>query len=230
LGKVLEVLNEHRIHPWNVMVHYEDDEEVSFILADMTEMVGDVGVVIDKISALPDVLEVDFWGPQLDYAYEAFGFPMTTSETEEVMVVVLKCFVEMLQEVKACFGSSGEVFLWYLAKGFGSSAAKLLGARLEGLSVEERIKAHLALLSSAGWGEFELKGIDLTKRLVEVRARDVFEVRHRKDSSKAPQCLFMRGYLTGMMSAHFEVRGVRVEEVFCEARGDDACLFLCRLG
>jgi len=230
LGKVLEVLSKHGVRPWNIMAHYEGDEGVSFIFADMSEVIGDVNAIIDEITALPDVLDVDFWGPQPDYVYEAFGFPTTISKTEEVIVVVLECFIEMLQGVKKYFGSSGEVFLWYLAREFGSSAAKLLDAKLEGFSVEERIKAHLALLFSSGWGRFKLKGIDLTKRFVEVKAKDIFEVRHRKSSSKAPQCLFTRGYLTGMMSTHFEVRGVRVEEVSCEAKGDDSCLFVCHLG
>lgn len=230
LGKALEVLNEHGILARNIVVHHEGDEEVSLILADMTDATDNVDVVISKLSALPGMLEVDFRGPRFNYMCKALGPLVNTSKAEEVIVVVLKCFIEMLQGVKACFGSSGEVFLWYLAREIGSSTAKLLDAKLEGLSAEERVRAHLAFLSSAGWGVFELKRVDLTKGLIEVRARNAFEVRHRKGSSKTPQCLFMKGYLAGMMSAHLSVKGVRAEEVSCEARGDEVCSFTCRLG
>jgi len=229
LGRVLEVLNEHGILPRNIAAHYEGDEEVLFILADTTEAISNIDVVVDKISALPDVLEVDFLGPQPDYACEAFGFPTTTSGTEEVMVIVLKCFTEMLQGVKTYFGSSGEVFLWYLAREIGSCTAKLLDAKLDSLSAEERVRAHLVFLSSAGWGVFELERLDLSKGIIEVRARDSFEVRHKKGSSKKSQCLFMKGYLAGMIGVHLKIKGVRVEEVSCEAKGDDVCLFVSHL-
>ncbi len=230
LSKILEVLERRRIRVQNLIAYSGNDEDVSLILVDLTEALDSVSVVVDEVRALPDVVKVDFSGPQFDYACGVLGFPVTTSKTEEVMVVALRCLVEMFQGVKKCFGSSGEVFLWYLARELGSSTAKLLDERVEGLDAEERVKAHLALLSSAGWGIFELKRVDVARGLIEVRARDAFEIRHRKGSSETPQCLFMKGYLAGMVGAHLRVKGVRVEEVSCEARGDDACSFVCRLG
>lgn len=230
LSEVIKILNEHNIQAKNLIAYSVKDEEVAFIIVDLTDIKGDVNEVINRIKALPGISEVDFFSPKhYGYVYEAFGFPITSSGLDENIIMRLRSFIDMLEGIKACFGSAGEAFLWYLARDGGSSTAKWFNSNLENLEVEDKIKIHLAVLFSAGWGKFELKRFDWVEKVIEIEARENLEIRHRKGTARNPRCIFIRGYLAGLLSVYLG-KNVRVEEVECEAKKNSRCLFVCYFG
>ncbi|MEM4576296.1 MAG: V4R domain-containing protein [Candidatus Nezhaarchaeales archaeon] len=230
LSEVVKILNEHNVQIKNLIAYSIKGEEVAFIIVDLTDIKGDVNEVISKMKALPNVSEVDFFSPKhYGCVYEAFGFPITSSGFDENIIMRLRSFIDMLEGIKACFGSAGEAFLWYLARDGGSSTAKWFNSNLESLDVEDKIKIHLAALFSAGWGKFELKRFDWVEKVIEIEAIDNLEVKHKKGIAKNPRCTFIRGYLTGLLSVYLG-KNVRVEEVECEAKKDGRCLFVCYFG
>ncbi|MHC1636819.1 MAG: V4R domain-containing protein [Candidatus Nezhaarchaeales archaeon] len=230
LGKITSVLGEYGILIKNIVAYTSGNEGNAFILVDCTNMTSNVEEIINKLKSMPEVLDVKFFSPdRYGYVYESFGFPITTSSKEEVIIIRLKSFVSMLDGIRAYFGSAGEAFLWYLAREGGSSTAKWFNEELEGLDVASKIKFHLDTLFSVGWGKFELKKFDEIEKVLEIEAKDCLEIRYQKGSFQEARCIFMRGYLTGALSVYLG-KEVKVEEIKCEAKGDGSCVFVCHFG
>jgi len=227
LGKITSILGEHGILIKNIVAYTSGDEGNAFILVDCTNMTSSIEEVVDRLGSMPEVIDVKFFSPgRYGYVYESFGFPITTSGKEEVVIIRLKSFVNMINGIRAYFGSAGEAFLWYLARECGSSTAEWFNEELKELDFMSKIKVHLDTLFSVGWGRFELKRFDVVEKIVEIEAKGSFEIRHQKGTSKENRCIFMRGYLTGALRIYLG-KEVRVEEVKCEAKGDEACTFIC---
>lgn len=229
MGKITSVLGEHNILIRNIIAYSLGDEGNAFIIVDFTNATTTVEDVIAKLKSMPEVLDVAFFSPDKPgYVYETFGFPVTTSHTEDVVILRLKTLVGMVDGIIKQFGSAGEAFLWYLAREGGKSTAKWLSEKLGDLNAITKIKIHLATLLSVGWGRFEVKRLDDSNNILEIEAKDNFEVRYKKNSQDRVNCIFTRGYLTGVLSFYLD-REVKVEEVKCEAKGDSSCIFLCRI-
>ncbi len=226
LGKITSVLGEYSILIKNIVAYTSGDEGNAFILVDCTNITSNIEEIIDRLKSISEVMDVKFFSPsRYGYIYESFGFPITTSNKEEVIIIRLKSFVSMLDGIRAYFGSAGEAFLWYLAREGGSSTAKWFNEELGDLDVIDKIKVHLDTLFSVGWGRFELKRFDETEKVVEIEVKDNLEIRYQKGSSKECRFIFMRGYLTGALSVYLG-KEVKVEEIKCEAKGDGSCVFV----
>jgi len=226
LGEITTTIGRHNILIKNIMAYTAGNVGNAFILIDCTNMTCRAEDLIRDLRSIDGVTDVAFFAPShYGYVYEVFGFPLTTSNKEEVMIMRTKSFTRMLDGIRAYFGSAGDAFLWYLAREGGANTAEWFIEELEGLGVVDRIKFHLDTLFSVGWGRFELAKFDEESRVIEIVVKDCLEVLHSKGAYSEPRCIFIRGYLTGALSKYLN-RDIRLEEVKCEGKGDPYCLFI----
>lgn len=92
----------------------------------------------------------------------------------------------------------------------------------------DRLFVLLEDLSRGGYGAFELLELDLDGGGAQIRGRDLFEasIAGGLDWARTPRCVdvYCSGRLAGYLTAIFG-RTTACEEVLCQARGDDRCLF-----
>ena len=132
-------------------------------------------------------------------------------------------FVKMLEFLEASFGSAGDSMIFQMGRAAGiSEGLKVLNEVPEGEHTKRELMENaLARVTATGLAEVHLEAFDLEAGDVKVRYHDsVFKpLCLRVD---LPQCYWMRGFLTGIVS---EVAGVTLafRESECYASGDADC-------
>ncbi|RLI26665.1 MAG: hypothetical protein DRO52_02135 [Candidatus Hecatellales archaeon] len=129
----------------------------------------------------------------------------------------------MFDETVKAFGS-GAYTIWYLAgKGAGRSMARLIIGLKEETLVEEIVERVCRELTRLGWGRFEAEKIDVKEGKYRFRVYNNPFARG-KEAVKETACLYIKGYLEGLMEA-LTGREVKLRERVCVAEGAPYCEF-----
>ncbi|RLG06192.1 MAG: hypothetical protein DRN68_07360 [Thaumarchaeota archaeon] len=125
--------------------------------------------------------------------------------------------------VREKFGESGaEAFLYLIGLDIGREIFTAIRPLLAEKTVAESLKLLGHIMRSLGM--CRLKSISVKDEVIEMEILDGVEASSLKKRYTAPQCHNTRGLLAGFLN---ELTGERwsVEEVKCEAAGDDCCKF-----
>ena len=196
------------------VVEYEGD--VKALLREIAEEVEGFGEVESLIYAEPKSVEES-------KAYKEY-FPASTAEERE-RIVNEELLAEAMRRLYGLFGSGAAVFFYHL----GYTQGYMLGTshKREGVKgvTEEGVKACVDAIRPfiscrvirVEWSPGECKG--------KVVVRGLTECKVYKGKGDEPKSHLFRGFLAGYISALLG-REVKVVEVKCVAKGDEACEFL----
>jgi len=176
----------------------------------------------NRIKGLTNVLEVDFMQAKFDsLLIDVMHFPL--------LVMGLRSFIfkidtwgNVTAHLLQRFGTGGAVILYEMGLKAGEARAKEVVA--EGFSGSLAFDVILAERVGLGWGipkliEFDEKNVEGS-----LSVQDLFECLPFKGAVKESRSHLFRGYLVGVIQQLFNKK-VKVEEVECIAKGDQACLF-----
>ena len=176
----------------------------------------------NRIKGLTNVLEVDFMRANFDsLVVDVMHFPL--------LVMGLRSFIfkidtwgNVTAHLLQRFGTGGAVILYEMGLKAGEARAKEVVA--EGFSGSLAFDVILAERVGLGWGVPKL--IEFDEKNVEgsLSVQDLFECLPFKGAVKESRSHLFRGYLVGVIQQLFNKK-VKVEEVECIAKGDQACLF-----
>jgi len=175
-----------------------------------------------RIKGLRNVLEVDYMHAKFDsLLIDVMHFPL--------LVMGLRSFVFKVDtwgyiaaHLLKRFGSGGAVILYEMGLKAGEARAKEVVA--EGFSGSLAFEVILEERVGLGWGIPKL--IEFNEKNVEgsISVQDLFECLPFKGAANESRSHLFRGYLVGVIQQLFNKK-VKVEEVECIAKGDQACLF-----
>ena len=143
-------------------------------------------------------------------------------------VIVTKPILEgFLNGVREKLGEGGAAaFLYLIGLDIGRKIFSAIRTLLAGKTVVESLRLLGYIMRSLGI--CRLKAINARDEAIELEILDGIEASCLKKPYKTPQCHNIRGVLAGFLD---ELTGKRwrVEEVKCEAAGDDCCKFIIKM-
>jgi len=143
-------------------------------------------------------------------------------------VIITKPILEgFLNGVREKLGEGGAAaFLYLIGLDIGRKIFSAIRILLAGKTVVESLKLLGYIMRSLGI--CRLKSINAGDEAIELEILDGIEASCLKKPYKTPQCHNIRGVLAGFLN---ELTGKRwrVEEVKCEAAGDDCCKFIIKM-
>jgi len=150
---------------------------------------------------------------------EVMDVPLTIGTTNLVAFTLddIKGIVETAHEM---FKAAGKAFLYHLGLGLGRRKAEEV---VTCSRIKDPLSYALLWAQSLGWGEF---AVERQPGRIIVLARNLFEC-FREDEGKLspePKSHLFRGFLAGFLSRIWG-KEVKVIEIECTAKGDEACKF-----
>ena len=143
-------------------------------------------------------------------------------------VIITKPILEgFLNGVREKLGEGGAAaFLYLIGLDIGRKIFSAIRILLAGKTVVESLRLLGYIMRSLGI--CRLKSINARDEAIELEILDGIEASCLKKPYKTPQCHNIRGVLAGFLN---ELTGKRwrVEEVKCEAAGDDCCKFIIKM-
>jgi len=143
-------------------------------------------------------------------------------------VIITRSILEgFLNGVREKLGEGGAAaFLYLIGLDIGREIFSAIRTLLAGKTVVESLKLLSHIMRSLGI--CRLKSINKRDEVIELEILDGIEASCLRKRYTTPQCHNIRGVLAGFLNEHTGKRW-RVEEVKCEAAGDDCCKFVMRM-
>jgi predicted hydrocarbon binding protein len=152
---------------------------------------------------------------------DTLNFPITWNNGDRAVLMRTEGLRAMLESIKSTDSTSAEEAVYGQGFSYGKVAWDGLMTNYRPQS-REGLREMLGIYCAVGWGKPELIELDNAKRRAKVRMSDCFE--SEGVSTGAPACNFVRGHLSGALSAYFGGY-VRAVEKKCTAKGDHYCEF-----
>ena len=175
----------------------------------------------NRIKGLENVLEVEYMLPKFDNLLLDMHFPLLVMGIRSFILKV-ETWGKITAHLLERFGTGGAFILYEIGLTAGEERAKEVIA--EGFSGSLAFELILEERVGLGWGipkiiEFDEKNVEGS-----LSVQDLFECFYFKGAANESRSHFFRGFLVGVIQQLFNKK-VRVEEVECIAKGDQACLF-----
>jgi predicted hydrocarbon binding protein len=178
--------------------------------------------LVNRIKGLRNVLEVEYMHAKFDsLLIDVMHFPL--------LVMGLRSFIfkvdtwgSIAAHLLQRFGTGGAVILYEMGLKAGEARAKEVVT--EGFSGSLAFDVILAERIGLGWGIPKLLEFNEKEVKGSLLVEELFECLPFKGKAKESRSHLFRGYLVGVIQHLFNKR-VKVEEVECVAKGDQACLF-----
>jgi len=138
------------------------------------------------------VLECEVTGSSDGLIVDSFHRGIETDPEERLMFFRWDAFNQMFDRMATLFQSAGEVLLYYEGVSAGEANATELLNKLGAEVISSNMPSVLRIMSSSGWGDAKLSGLDSTGAPI-IRVDDCFECSTRYRVRR--NCAFVRGIL-----------------------------------
>ncbi len=136
-------------------------------------------------------------------------------------------FVSFLNILKDSYGSAGESMIYNMSWNYGKQLIESFMKEIpqgDHESVEESVRLNLERVRNLGWGTFNVTSFDMVKGEVEVQLENQVFSGMCTDPGRMSQCYFIRGVLSGTLSA-ITGRDLYVKEYECRGEEGKNCFF-----
>lgn len=176
-----------------------------------------------KILSSPYVRDMVVTESTGGFLVDSIHFPLTFNTGDRAVLMRSEYLRGMLSVIRKELGSGGNVILHEEGRAYGKGVGANYGNWLGLKFVRSHLPKVLNLYQALGW--FKLEGARQNKREGSwtIRVSGCFECEGSK--SNGPYSHFVRGHLSGTMTAIFG-REMICEETKCVAAGDPVCEFL----
>jgi predicted hydrocarbon binding protein len=175
-----------------------------------------------RLSGSPYVHDVMVVESKDGFLVDGVSFPLAYNTGARAVLMNARSLSNMLRNVKAQFGSGGNVILYEEGRSYGKDVGGEYVLALGGDFLSRHTAEALKLYQALGWFRVAKVREDEDGSLT-VQAEDNFECSGR--DTKAPNSHFVRGHIEGVITA-WTGRPMECREVRCAATGDECCEFV----
>jgi predicted hydrocarbon binding protein len=199
----------------------EDKGRWAFV-ADLKGVNVSAEELVNRIRGLKNVLEVEYIYAKFDtLLVDVMHFPLLVMGVRSFLFKV-DTWGKITAHLIKQFGTGGAFILYEIGVMAGEARAKEVIA--EGFSGSLAFDVILAERIGLGWGIPKLVEFDEKEVKGLLSVQELFECLPFKGAGNEGRSHLFRGFLAGVIQ-HLFNKKVKVEEVECIAKGDQACLF-----
>lgn len=176
----------------------------------------------EKISSSQYVLDVLVSQSKEGFLVDSLHFPLAWNTGDRAVMMRAKYLILMFDRIREELGTGGETLVYQEGLAYGTETWKNFGSRIGPAFVSSNLHDVLMIYQAVGW--FKLEGVDVSERdwTIRIITSGSFECDGRR--SARPYSQFVRGHLTGGLTALLG-KELECEETKCMAAGDQFCEF-----
>ena len=230
MHKILNVLRQSNIDIKFLTCLVNNDSSLVIMVCDATNTNINIGKVSKIIKSLGKNLNVEIVRPRLPGLLAFPKLNLLMYSGERAVIYSSEQLYSVIVSAVEKFGIQGKAMMWHVWSQVGRYAYRF-HKKLRRANNKLALEDQLLFGTSLGWWKkAEIVDYKDSSKTLKIRLWDNWECWEAKrvyKKTSLPQSHIVRGYLSGMVSEHFNVE-MSASETRCIAMGDPYCEFILK--